>query len=282
MRVTRIKMHIKGEYCYMVTRTRRETTSAGHIPHAPSPDGGHVQVMDADKLVSTVTGTDVTVNIPEGAKLTEIEATLVLAIDGYRRLSDAAEKLKPIIGRILLTIADRRMFRPEFKNFTAYVDSVVVEKMGFGRSNAFDSLKIARSFPSLNDAEYRNYGATRLLLAAQITDEKDPAWRSILDQSTKTTVDKFAEAVRDIKQQTRAITSGAEATVVLSLRVPLSTKEAWDEALKLSALSGPELLLTLVTQWLETPTDAEEPEATSKPVASEGMAESLQRALGKR
>ncbi len=186
---------------------------------------------------------EIDVNIPEDATLAQIEVTLSRTIDGYTRLEAARERLAPVIGRILLTVAQRKLWRPAWKNFTAYVKGVVEARMGFGRSKAFDALAIARAFPSLTAEQYGRYGATRLRLAAKITDEQEPAWQEVLDEALKVPVLTFGATVKQLHG------TPTKETLILSLRLPKAVKGDWDAALLNSELSGPELLAAMVAMW---------------------------------
>lgn len=217
------------------------------------------QASDPMALVHLVTGKEeINLDIPEGALLGDIETTLGIAITGYRRLSDAAEKLKPIIGRILLVISNRRLYRPAFKTFTDYVESVVVGKMGFGRTNAFEALRIAKAFPSLTAAEYQDFGASRLLLATQVTDETDPQYKAILETSKAGTVDEFKAAVTELKAGTTPTDK-----VSINLRVLAEVKASWEAALVNSNLSAPELFESMLGLWSEHVTEHPMPQAAA-------------------
>lgn len=192
---------------------------------------------------------DIRVDIPVEASLEQVQETLALAVTGYRRLSEASEKLKPIIGRILLTVEERRLFAPRYKNFTAFVRDFVMGELGFSRSSAFDSLKIARAFPSFTTEEYQRYGASRLLAAARVTNEQAPEYRTVLDESTRITVDAFLKHVKAMKPQ-RALTSR---TVILAVRVPPELWQRWKELLEATQLAPPDLFGALLEGYKPKP-----------------------------
>lgn len=199
----------------------------------PSPvqDNGPMGLMRASLGFQ-----EISLNIPEDAKLVDILQTLSVAIQGYKRLSEASEQLKPIIGRILLTVQTRKLFKPDYKNFTAFVMDKVCGEMGLGRSNAFDSLRIARAFPTMSVEDYKKYGASRLLLAAQITSEDDPGHKEVLINASRQTVDEFAGVVKTGKANTqRAVTS------TISVRVSPEIKTEWQAVLSSSDSTPGEL-----------------------------------------
>lgn len=186
-----------------------------------SPDNGLGLDNGPQGLMRAAVGfTEIKLEIPEDATLKQVEATLQLAITGYKRLSEASERLKPIIGRILLTVQERNLFKPDYKNFTAFLMDKVVGEMGLGRSNAFDSLKIARAFPSMTNEEYQRYGASRLLLAAKITDESKADFREVLTDATKVTVEEFKNRIKSARSVTAT-------SYVISVRVAPQVKADW-------------------------------------------------------
>ncbi len=184
--------------------------------------------------------TDVTVEIPENATLAEVENTLQLAITGYRRLSEASERLKPIIGRILLTVQQRNLFKPDYKNFTQFLMDRVVVGMGLGRSHAFDSLRIARAFPNMSTEEYSRYGASRLLLAAKLTDETKEGYKDVLKDLSKVTVEEGRAKVKEMTPSTTAT------SYTISIRVSPEVKAEWIELMDSVEITPGELLAQMI------------------------------------
>lgn len=252
-----------------------------------NPDAGVVQTQNAPSLQkTTVNVTDeelglpetilkaalgfkeITVDIPMNATLLQVEDTLALAITGYNKLRDASERLKPVIGRILLTVQDRKLFRPVYKNFTDYVMRKVVADMGFGRSNAFDSLKIARAFPHLTMEQYQNYGATRLLLAARVTNETDPEHMAFLDKSTQQTVDVMEQEVKGIAADQRSSTR--EPSTTITMRVKPETREEWDSLVSASGLAPNDLLIACMAAMRAMPQEQAQSIPVTAPAPSVG------------
>lgn len=213
--------------------TRRASMRSGF-----SPDNGPAGLMKA-----ALGFTEVSVAIPENATLADVEKSLQLAINGYKRLSEASERLKPIIGRILLTVQERNLFKPEYKNFTAFLMDRVVIGMGLGRSNAFDSLRIARAFPTMSAEDYSRYGASRLLLAAKITDEKHPDYKDVLKQMSTLTVEEGKNKVKELRP------SGSQSSYTISIRVSPETKAEWVELSEAVDITPGELLGAMISAY---------------------------------
>lgn len=236
----------------MATRTANATQK--RIPSS-NPGTAPVPVQEQyepEQIMKAAIGfADITVEIPEAASLADVEKTLLLAIAGYNRLRDASERLKPVIGRILLTVQDRKLFRPTYKNFTEFVMAKVVNEMGFGRSNAFDSLKIAKAFPHFTSDDYQKYGATRLLLASRVTDETDPQHKELLDKATQVTTEAFEVQVKAIHgEQAKGVRTP---TTTLTMRVGPDVKEEWNAMLEASGMQPNDLLVACMAAMRRMP-----------------------------
>lgn len=231
--------------------TSRRLVGATRVSNAVYKNGERTSTVtvpsnSAETLLSLVLdGSKISVDIPHDATLTQVEVTLKTALGGYRRLSEAAEQLKPIIGRILLTIADRKLFRPDFPNLTKYIEErVVAVPWGISRTNAFEALRIARAFPTMSEVEYQRYGASRLLLASSVVEKTDGV-KDLLDKATRGTVEAFREVVKDLQGKEPAT------TFVVSLRLPLAYKEVWEQLLTDTQLAPGPLVQELIQGYVE-------------------------------
>jgi len=177
----------------------------------------------------------ITVDIPMDATLEQVEDSLRLAVNGYKRLAEASERLKPIIGRILLTVQERKLYKTHYNNFTAFLMDRVVAGMGLGRSNAFDALRIAKAFPSLSNEEYMRIGASRLLIAAKVTDETEANYKDVLKEATTLTVEEWNARAKEIKG------TGPKASYTISVRVSPEIKAEWTELIGSVDITPPEL-----------------------------------------
>lgn len=221
----------------------RQTTTRSHASSSmatvPSMDTGPLGLMKASLGFQ-----DIQLNIPEDAKLGDIEKTLQLAITGYKRLAEASERLKPIIGRILLVVQERKLWKPEYKNFTEFIDKKVVEEMGLGRSNAFDALRIARAFPTMSNDEYQRYGASRLLEASKITDEAQDNYKDVLMNASKITLDEFKQFVKAQRPSNRPV------TFTVSVRVTPEVKGKWQGLVEAFEGTPGELFAQMVDTYI--------------------------------
>lgn len=235
-------LHQQGEF--MPKKKRTELTTALVPIHPDATAIKHV-------MVAAIGRRDITLDIPTDATLEQVERDLSHVITGYETLGAASERLKPLIGRMLLEIQNRELFKPHFEFFTDFIDERVCKQMGFKRSTAFEALKIARKFPSLTAEEYEKRGASRLLLAAKHgLDESMPETKKTLDRWQKMTVD---EVEREIKEEATSASdrAGEGEMIVLGLRVPVETSKLWKSLVTaVQNLTTPDLFLACVQEYI--------------------------------
>lgn len=147
-------------------------------------------ITDPQEILKLVVGAkEVSVEIPTNETLDGAVEKLRVLSGAFTTLNRAQDALTGIIGKILREIQSRKLYRTRYKTFGEFLDSEVYNgNIKLSKSAVYNSLKIAKAFPSLSDAEYQRIGATRLLEASKrVTELKNPdQWRMV--------VDKFAEA----------------------------------------------------------------------------------------
>lgn len=255
----------------MATRRRTtgvtsRTTDSGRTPTQNSPGGilgSKPHSMDSLALMEAAMGgakvPEMSLHIPEDATLPQVEETLTVCIGGYKSLTEAAEKLKPFIGRLLLVIKTRTLFKPGFKDFTDYVDQVIVRKMGMSSTNAFEALRIARAFPNMDATAFARYGASRLLLATQATKEADPNHKAILEESLRMTVAEFKQNILAAKAQATgdagaAVDTSVPMHVSVSIKCTPDLRDRWQALLNATGLSAEDLFSRLLALGEANPT----------------------------
>lgn len=216
-----------------VTNLVSEPNQLTHLPDLPS-------------LMHLVLGPRIEVNIPETATLEQVEESMQLALKGYRLLSDALERIKPVIGRHLLHVATHRLYKPKYGGITEYITERMERDLGFSRNNSFEALRIAKGTPTMTMESYQRYGATRLLSAISHADEKDPEFQPLLEKSLTMTAMEFREYVKTLK------TSKDEAkTFAVTARLPVEWQSTWDKLLSELGLTAGEVLQELITSYIE-------------------------------
>ena len=195
-------------------------------------------------------GAEISVNIPADAKLPEVLTTLNKVVQGLRTFTDASERLKPVVGRIILVVQERKMYKPDYRNMTEFIEQKIVGEMGLGRSTAFDALRVAKAHPGLTAAEYAQYGASRLLLLAKDTDSKQPNYLEVLHASLSKTVEEIKT-----EQKERAAAENPSTTVSITLHVSQTAKNKWVKLLKDTELEAPKLFNKLLEAYRAHPSE---------------------------
>lgn len=186
--------------------------------HAPS---------DIDLMRAALGATEITVDIPKDATLEEVKTSLNTIVKAQKGLYAAAGALKPVIGRYLLEVRNRKLFKPAYKTFTDFYMNAVVVDMGLPRSTALEALKIAKAFPALKIEQYFKYGSERLLAAATITDQEEENWEEVLDQLNSVTVEEAWASVKALEVESGDAGETGEAVGVVAVRGPVSMVTLW-------------------------------------------------------
>lgn len=223
-----------------ITGTSQASSASGASPGtalAPTVDPAY------ELMTSALGHQEVTVTVPEGATLPQVESYLRIAINGSGQLSRAQDRIRPMIGLLLRAIRDRRLYAPDFKNITDYIQRRVVSEWGFSRPLAFATMSEAAKFPTVDRAKYNS---STLLNAARITSEEDPEYPRTLDLLASMPVTEQKRAVKEILRA-KALPAGgspspAPPTIVLSMRLPEPLRQRWDATAADYQLSSAELL----------------------------------------
>lgn len=129
---------------------------------------------------------DVKLELKPDASKQDVLSTLELALAGYSRIQGTADKLKPIIGRLLHMVSLRRLYKPEYPTLRGWIDVYITAKYGFSSSWAFDAMAGVRLAPTLSNEQFKLIGATKLSAIAK-RHPKDPEQVKALIQAAETT-----------------------------------------------------------------------------------------------
>lgn len=185
--------------------------------------------------------------IPATATLEAVTESLMIGVTAFKRLADAQSRLQPIIGRILLHIAEHKLWKGKYRNMTDFMQKAVVDQMGMGRSSMMDALRVARQFPGLTVDEYQAFGARRLLIASKRIQREDTPvmeYGKILDWTKTKTVAELETELRETTVVPMAVDGTREVTI--TLRVPESLKDQWTALVASTHLESAALLGVMV------------------------------------
>jgi len=186
-------------------------------------------VDQPDTLLRYVMGAKaITVDIPGNATLDTVMPEVERIAGAMRTMMQATEKLKPVLGRILLEIQTRKLYKARYPHFQKFLESEILNgKLRIGRSTAFEAMRIARAFPSLNTDEYARIGATKLLEASHyVTEARSPLYREVLNKfETMPTV----EAAKQWAESEGLKPKKATSTVTWTVRLTAESKSIVDD-----------------------------------------------------
>lgn len=244
-------------------QTAVQTTNSG-MPGVPAT--GVAQVYDAvnsEKVLKAAGIPKITLDIPENATLDQMIQSLGITIGGYRQLGMVMDQIKPIIGRQLIYVKDTELWQTgvdkatglKFRNFTEFLEAVIVRDFGYGRSTAFESMKLATKHNTLTADEYTRYGASKLQRVAQImTRQKltsaSPEYRPLLESARVKTVAQLDEEIRTTNGTIRLNEDGV-AEVSVTIRMTKPVKDRWAALCETAKLTSSEMFMELLSSYEE-------------------------------
>lgn len=237
--------------------TRRRSTGVAKLLPAHTEHSVRTGPHNPDALMNEALGNvEISLNIPDTASLSQVEETLAIAVDGHQRLIAAAERLKPFIGRILLHIKSRSLFKPGCNTWTEYKQSVSA-RYGISNTSLDESLQIAKAFPTMDPKEYIRVGASRLLQASRITDETKANYGEILNAAVQIPVAEFKDKVTQTLQARRlgSAEPGTDAGptwVQVSIRVLPEIRDRWQAIMNASGLPAEKLFAAMMDEYVKT------------------------------
>lgn len=210
------------------------------IRNPRTPKGAHVNY---EQLIS-LSGANIR-PMAEGETLLQIERRLQDAVHGFENLVGAADRLKPYIGHLMLEVRERSLWQGNYKNFTDWYQRKVIDDMKFKRSYVLDALKIAIAFPSFTAAQISQYGITKLLEAAKVTDESKPDAKGLLTESLTMSIPEFKDRVRELRGL-----EARETTPTITIRVDQEIRDWWDARLAELGIMPADLFLAMRDAWI--------------------------------
>jgi len=115
--------------------------------------------------------------IPEDATAEQLWETLRVCVAGYNLLSFKLDRLKPIIGKILVTFQNKPSLYKSlgYQTFEEFRKEGVGRKLGLGRTTLWETQIIARDWPQLveNPDLYTKIGRSKLMILSKFATGKD-------------------------------------------------------------------------------------------------------------
>jgi hypothetical protein len=89
------------------------------------------------------------------------------------RQEASAERLRVLLGRLLVHVQDQRLFEPEYSSFELFTQSVT-ERHRMSRATLREALMIARRLPGITPEQAEDIPMTSLALVARAAKNADP------------------------------------------------------------------------------------------------------------
>src|SRR6185312_3272938 len=107
-----------------------------------------------------------------------------------RAVGEAGNKLKPVLGRILIQIRDYPdLYRERgYRNYDDFITRGLSELFGVSRSEGYAAIKITECFPSLTIEDYKDIGVAKLQVLSRETSESDSDFRELVGKAKELTV----------------------------------------------------------------------------------------------
>lgn len=170
----------------------------------------------------------------------EIEVLLPTTIDGetlWRNLSICcqamtkmkrmAERLRPIIGRMLLLVQNNPEFYKAqgFNTFEDFIARGVVKKLGLSRTDAYEAKRMAQRWPTLSAEDYSQIGSVKMtLLSRSLQESATSNHQEWLDKAKDLSV----RELRTELVKADLISNGECQGAVIVINTTQEIKDAWE------------------------------------------------------
>lgn len=191
-----------------------------------------------EEIKPTITGVTA-FSVRKDASADEVLKTLHDACGAYKAGSVIIQQLKLVIGKTLAVVRDRKLFGAH-RTFEAFIKAEVVDRYNIGRSTAWEAIKVAQAFPSVDSEGYQQIGAAKLISAARVAGKLKPEQLPALDVllHEKKPLADFQQGLQELL----GAGTGAKPEVAqLVFRVPVglaSEWRRWCELPEVKALAG--------------------------------------------
>lgn len=144
-------------------------------------------------MQALLSGRDIklTAQIPEDADFPRLLSELSLCCGVLQHFDHLGNAIKPIVGRILVLIQERGLYRPDYSTFEDFQRDKVERQFGMSRATLFKCKKVARAFPNLALSECQEIRSENLALAARFTDHTERGHAKVLAAAKSHSVEGF-------------------------------------------------------------------------------------------
>lgn len=208
---------------------------------------GSDESIDALTLQAKSPSVSLKFNLPANVSDQSILNALDRTCAQYVANTQFGERLKFMIGRILILARHRQIWKNKnlgtWLNFDGFIQSVITERYGIGRTTAFESMKVAELLPDIPPDQAERIGSTNLVKVAKTIDyipmERRPQLKDrLLANAEIMSLAQFDEFIKtdselteyQVKRPPRVETPKPTSRTV-SIQVSEETYEQWNDLL---------------------------------------------------
>jgi hypothetical protein len=174
-------------------------------------------------------GTAVDDIVPETATAQQLWDTLKVCVAGYNMLNFKLNRIKPIIGKILLIFQRNPHLYQElgYETFEDFRKNGIGKRLGVGRTTLWECQTIARDWPQLvqNPDRYAQIGRTKLIILSKFAKGTAPNAESLLNMAASMP----AHELRIHSEQRGLLIPGETVPATVVVRGSLDMVKRWKE-----------------------------------------------------
>jgi hypothetical protein len=179
-------------------------------------------------------GNTLGVVLPDDTAPDVLIKNLTICCRAVAYLKSYAERIKPIIGRILTLIQEHpdAYKKAGYEGYESFIRGEVIGKMGLCRTDVYDCVKIHKAMPSLTPAQFQEIGIAKLRLLASITGDGQPSCDRWKAKARSMTLVEF----RTEAEKHGLVAKGEYQGAVIVINTNTATSKQWKEF-----ISNPEI-----------------------------------------
>ena len=167
-----------------------------------------------------------TLVIPDHMDPTVLWDSLEVCTKLSRTIQHASDKVKPLIGRMLIVVQDYpQLYQTKgYETYDKFLSYGVPELFGVSRSEAYSCKRIAERFPDLSTREFREIGVSKLQVATRAVVENPNCREKVLDKAREMSLPEFKSYVAKLTGSEPSDFSGG----LVEIYCTETVKKAWE------------------------------------------------------
>lgn len=159
----------------------------------------------------------------------ELWSTLETCCRVAGTISKAADKIKPIVGRLLVVLKKYPELHQE-RGYPSYEDFMckgMKELFGISRTEAYACRKVAEAFPDLTVSEFQKIGVSKLYFLSSVTNSEDRNYEPLIQAAQDPDVN--MDDLRTLAAELTFAEKGEYEITTVVVKVPKTVAKMWKE-----------------------------------------------------